>query len=59
MGLDKKQKKRLEVLRKRVQTLQQRIVLTREQEDEPGEVAALEKQLEDTKAEIEELKKAK
>ena len=59
MALDKKSKKRLEVLRKRVPTLEQKIALTREQEDEPGEVAALEKQLEETRAEIKVLKKPK
>ena len=54
--MDRKAKKRLEVLRKRVPTLEQRIADTRDQEDEPGEVAALEKQLEDVRAEIKELK---
>ena len=54
--MDKKAKKRLEVLRKRTQTLQQRIADTREQEDEPGEVAALEQQLQEVKEEIEKLK---
>jgi hypothetical protein len=57
--MDKKAKKKLEVLRKRTQTLQQRIIDTREQEDEPGEVAALEEQLRQTHEEIEKLKAQK
>ena len=54
--MDKKAKKRLEVLRKRTQTLQQKINGAKEQEDEPGEVARLEKEMADVKEEIEKLK---
>ena len=54
--MDKKAKKRLEVLRKKTVTLQQRITGTREQEDEPGEVQRLEDELAAVKAEIEKLK---
>lgn len=54
--LDKKAKKRMEVLRQRQQKLQQQLSGARQQNDEPGEVEKLEKEIADVKAEIEKLK---
>lgn len=54
--MDKKQKKRLEVVRQRIQKLTQQLAGTRQQEDEPGEVARLEKEINDLKAEADKLK---
>jgi len=54
--MDKKAKKRLEVLRKKTDTLQQQIAGARQQEDEPGEVKRLEAEMQAVKAEIEKLK---
>lgn len=56
MALDKKSKKRLEVLRKKLEKLQNMLQGARQQEDEPGEVAGIEKQIEDAKAEMAALK---
>lgn len=57
MAIDKKSKKRLEVLRKKLEKLQAQLIGTKQQEDEPGEVAGIEKEIEDTRAEMAELKK--
>ena len=57
MALDKKSKKRLEVLRKKLEKLQAQLTGAKQQEDEVGEAAALEKQIEETKAEMATLKK--
>ncbi|MGY8769729.1 MAG: hypothetical protein ACKVH8_15025 [Pirellulales bacterium] len=54
--MDKKAKKKIEVLRKRIQKISQQLAGAKQQEDEPGEVAKYEKQIADCKAEIEELK---
>ncbi len=54
--MDKKAKKKLEVLRKKSQNLQQQIAGAKQQTDEPDEVEKLEKELADIKAEIEKLK---
>lgn len=56
MGLDKKSKKRLEVLRKKVEKLQAQLVGAKQQEDEPGEVAGIEKELEETRAEMQKIR---
>jgi hypothetical protein len=56
MVMDKKAKKKLEVLRQRVQKLQQRLSGARHQEDEPGEVRQLEQEIAQARAEIERLK---
>ena len=57
MGMDKKSKKRLEVLRKKLEKLQAQLVGAKQQEDEPGEVAGLEQEIESTRSEMATLKK--
>ena len=57
MALDKKSKKRLEVLRKKLEKLQAQLVGAKQPEDEPGEVAGIEKEIEETRTEMAELKK--
>ena len=54
--MDKKAKKRLEVLRKKMVKLQQQLAGAREQADEPDEVQQVENEIAKTKAEIETLK---
>ena len=54
--MDKKAKKRAEVLRKRIQKMKQQLAGARQQDDEPGEVAALEQQIAEAEAELEKLK---
>lgn len=56
--MDRKAKKRIEVLRKKLISLHQKLLGAKEQEDEPGEVEAVEKEILDAKAEIEKLKKS-
>jgi hypothetical protein len=54
--MDKKTKKRLEVLRQRVEKTQKLLAAAREQTDEPDEIEDLEKQISQYQAEITELK---
>ena len=54
--MDKKAKKRVEVLNKKVQDLQQRLNGAKQQMDDPEEVAMYEKQIADARAEITKLK---
>ena len=56
MVMDKKAKKRIELLNKKIADLQQRLAGARQQMDDVGEVAQLETQLAAAKAEIEKLK---
>ena len=56
MAVDKKSKKRLEVLRKKLEKLQAQLAGAKQQEDEPGEVSGIEKEIEETRAEMAELK---
>ncbi len=56
--MDKKAKKKLEVLRKKTQTLQQQIAGAKQQMDDPDEVSRLEAELASVKEQIEELKKS-
>ncbi len=56
MGLDKKAKKRIDVLRQRIQKMNQQLAGAKQQDDEPGEVERLEKDIAESKAEIERLK---
>ena len=56
MAIDKKSKKRLEVLRKKLEKLQLQLAGVKQQEDEPGEAAKLEREIEETRAEMHELK---
>ena len=54
--MDKKAKKKLEVLRKRLQQTQTQLKGAREQMDDPSEVASLEQTIEKIQSEIQELK---
>ena len=54
--MDKKAKKKLEVLRKRQEKLRQQLAGAKSQMDDPSEVEAIEKEINDTKEQIEKLK---
>jgi peptidoglycan hydrolase CwlO-like protein len=54
--MDKKSQKRIEMLRKKINDVQQRLAGARKQMDDPSEVAQLESELTAAKAEIEKLK---
>ena len=54
--MDKKAKKRLEVLRKRHEKCRQQLAGAKAQMDDPGEVEKIEKEIADIQAEIEKLK---
>ena len=54
--MDKKQKKRLEVLKKKMQTLNQKLAGVKAQADEPGEIEAVEQEIAKTREEIEKIK---
>ena len=55
-AMDKKTKKRMQTLHQRIQKLNQQLAGARKQMDDPGELAALEKQLADAEAELAKLK---
>ncbi len=50
--MDKKQKKRIELLNQRIQQLQQKLAGARKQMDDPAEVKALQQQLDTAQAEL-------
>jgi uncharacterized membrane protein len=54
--MDKKAKKRVEVLQKKLQQLRLQLSGARQQDDEPGEVARLESEIADIEAEVQKLK---
>jgi hypothetical protein len=54
--MDTKAKKRLDVIRQKLQTLRQKLAGAKKQNDEPGEVQALEKEIATLEAEAEKLK---
>ena len=54
--MDKKAKKRLEVLRKKLEKNQQLLVFARQQNDDPEEIPRIEQEIEKIKSEIELLK---
>ena len=56
--MDKKAKKRIQVLRKKQEKVQQQIKGAQQQEDEPGELAKLEAELESILVEIKKLKES-
>ena len=56
MGLNKKQKKQIDVLRKKQQKLQQLVSAARRQPDDPAEVPRLQGELTVVEAEIEKIK---
>ena len=59
MALDKKQKKRLEVINKKLQTMRPRLAGAKEQADEPGEVKQLEDEIASLEAEAKEIRASK
>ncbi|MCA8997945.1 MAG: hypothetical protein KDA80_13195 [Planctomycetaceae bacterium] len=52
MALNKKQKKQIDVLRKKIQGLQQQLAGAKKQPDDPAEIPRLEKEIEACKAQI-------
>lgn len=54
--MDKKAKKRVEVLRKKVTQLQQLLAAAKQQPDDPGEPARLQAELDKVQAELHQLK---
>ena len=54
--MDKKAKKKLDVINKKVQQLQRQLAGARRQDDEPGEVERLEKEINDLQSQATELK---
>ena len=54
--MDKKTKKRLEILRQKLEKSQKLLAAAKTQTDEPDEIENIEKQIADLKAEIAELK---
>jgi hypothetical protein len=54
--MDTKAKKRLEVIHKKLQSLRQQLSGAKKQDDEPGEVKSLEKEIAALVAEAEKLK---
>ncbi|MFQ5730865.1 MAG: hypothetical protein ACE5KM_02805 [Planctomycetaceae bacterium] len=56
MTLNKKQKKQLDVSRKKLSELQQRLAAERKQTDDPQEIVSLEKQIADVQANIEKIR---
>lgn len=57
--MDKKQKKRLDVLNTRIQNLRQQLAGARKQMDDPAEVRNLEKQLAAAEEELNKIKEEK
>jgi len=54
--MDKKIKKKLDKANQKIQKLQQQLAGAKQQDDEPGEVARLEQEIADTRAEIVQLR---
>jgi predicted nucleic acid-binding Zn-ribbon protein len=54
--MDKKTKKRLEILRQKVEKNQKLLAAAKQQTDEPDEIQKIEQQIVDLKSEITELK---
>ena len=54
--MDKKAKKKIEVLRQRIQKIHKQLAGARQQDDEPGEIERLENEIAQAQAQIEKLK---
>ncbi len=54
--MDKKAKKKIEVLRQRIQKLRQQLAGVRQQEDEPGEAKRIEEEIAAAEMQIQKLK---
>jgi hypothetical protein len=57
-AMDKRMKKRMDALRKRIQKLHLQVAGARKQADDPAEVAVFEAQLEAAEAELKKLKES-
>ena len=57
--MDKKAKKKIDLLNQRLQKLRQQLSGAKKQDDEPGEVQRLEEEIQSTQAEVEKLKAGK
>jgi len=55
--MDKKTKKRLEILRQKLEKSQKLLAAAKQQTDEPDEIKNIERQIAEFKTEIDELKK--
>lgn len=53
MGLNKKQKKQIDVARKKIAGLQQLLTAAKQQPDDPAEIPRLQQQIKDLESEIE------
>lgn len=56
--MDKKAKKRIDLLQQRLQKLRQQLAGAKKQMDEPEDVSRLEREIADVSAELEKLKKS-
>jgi predicted nucleic acid-binding Zn-ribbon protein len=56
--MDKKAKKRIDLLRQRIQKLRLQLAGAKQQDDEPGEVDRIEKEIAAAESEIDRLKSA-
>ncbi|HUY89520.1 MAG TPA: hypothetical protein VMV10_12365 [Pirellulales bacterium] len=56
--MDKKAKKRIDLLQQRLQKLRQQLAGAKKQMDEPEDVTRLEREIADVNAELEKLKKS-
>ena len=54
--MDKKAKKKIDILQKKIQNMRQRLAGAKQQDDEPGEIVQLETDIADALAKIEKLK---
>jgi hypothetical protein len=54
--MDKKIKKKLDALNKRLQKMRQQLAGAKQQDDEPGEVARLEKEIAEAEGQVAKLK---
>jgi len=56
--MDKKAKKKIEVLRQKIQKTRQQLSGARQQDDEPGEVQRLEQEIADYESQVEKFKQS-
>jgi ribosomal protein L29 len=56
LAMDKKAKKRIDLLNSRLQKLRMQLAGAKKQMDEPGDISRLEKEIADVHAEVEKLK---
>ncbi len=56
--MDKKAKKKIEVLNKKINQLRQQLAGARQQDDEPGEIERLESEIASNEAEVKKLRES-